>query len=579
MANKSLLAFLTLWALECALLWSLGLDVLVSLVPDDSFFYLVIARQFFESWEFSFDGVAQTYGFQPLWQLLLLPLGLLGWAPEQLFGVTLALCAGLHVGSVFLLWRLLDRLLIPDARRLARVAVFVFWGLNPGVMRWFWGAKENGVYFLLLVALALVVLRALRSEGARRDVVWVGALAGACCLARVTFVPLAAALVAWVVVVALVRGSRATLRALPLVVGAAALVAGPWFVFAWLHFGTAMPISGLVKFEQAATFAAERGMEWGGLEYVGFALARLPGYADQTLKLCFAAYGPVVLACFVGAALLSVKGERALPAAKRAGWRHGAGASGLAPRLILALGIADAAGLWLLVGASGIAVLNAGMTVYALPSFLAYGQWYTVPEYFALIVLAAAAASSALRANSLVRNATLVLAVALLAAWHGVRERGLQLRFDPYATDLAVHPNLVLKRAGEVVADAVGQADLDPRAPTRIAAWDPGILAFFADHPITSLDPLMNSLEFNAKHKHDLVGFIRDRDIAYVWGPATVREGQLLLERVPAHTYSVVPDALGPPFDDIPLDWNPAAEERYVLTRWPVRTPTAVELP
>lgn len=515
------------------LLFALGLERLVTLVPDDSFFYLVVARNFPSHFEFTFDGLHQTYGFQPLWQVLLLPLGFLELGPGALFGAVVAACAALHVASGFLLARLVGKL-VPDVRvAWVQAATVLAWWLNPGVMRWFWGAKENGLYFVLLAWLAVEVVSVF--EGERRERL-VGLLAGLACLARVTFIPLFAFASGLLIVGSLARRSPGGVRRVLLVDAVALAVAAPWFLFARVHFGTAMPISGLVKFEQAAVFAEGNGMQWGDASYWAHVLRQLPGYADQTFKLGFGPWGPVLLAL----ALV------ALGASLRARWplvRSRAAAA-----VVLLLGV--------------LALVNSTMTAFALPTFLAYGQWYTVPEYLFGFVVFCLLTSRVLRAGS---RATWALAWTVpltFLAWGSLRARGVSFAFDPSALDYEVHPNRVLMAAGELVA---ARAEGAPTGPTPIvAAWDPGILAYFSERPIVSLDPLMNSLAYNAEGKHDVGAYLRELDIAYVFGPAHVEGERLVLNNAPDGSYEVLPS----PLDDVRLGWNPELDERYVLTRW-----------
>ena len=46
---------------------------LITRMPDDAFYYLEIARRLGRGEGFTFDGIFQTNGFHPLWQLLLVP--------------------------------------------------------------------------------------------------------------------------------------------------------------------------------------------------------------------------------------------------------------------------------------------------------------------------------------------------------------------------------------------------------------------------------------------------------------------------------------------------------------------------
>ena len=66
-------AFCLAVALVLELRWLDGLPLcaLVTQAPDDSFFYLRVAQWFWPAGEFTFDGVNPTYGYQPLWQLVL----------------------------------------------------------------------------------------------------------------------------------------------------------------------------------------------------------------------------------------------------------------------------------------------------------------------------------------------------------------------------------------------------------------------------------------------------------------------------------------------------------------------------
>src|SRR5262245_40634902 len=107
--RRSLLGPLLALAFLAALvlLFRLALPSLVELIPDDSFFYLTLARNFTTDGRFTFDGIHTTYGFQPLWQWLLVPLALVTSANNALLYAGLVLCSLLHVVSGWRLHRLL----------------------------------------------------------------------------------------------------------------------------------------------------------------------------------------------------------------------------------------------------------------------------------------------------------------------------------------------------------------------------------------------------------------------------------------------------------------------------------------
>src|SRR5262249_39036624 len=146
----------------------------VAHVPDDSFFYLRVAQWFWPRGEFTFDGTNPTYGFQPLWELLLCALAPLLPGRAALLHGALVLCALLHVlvgGALFALGRAL-------AGPVAGAAAALLWTWNPATMVWSWGLKENALYALLLVLALHQLLRLLRDGVRVRPAAWFGALLG-----------------------------------------------------------------------------------------------------------------------------------------------------------------------------------------------------------------------------------------------------------------------------------------------------------------------------------------------------------------------------------------------------------------
>ena len=116
-------------ALRLALIWTGWCDNRV--VADDAFYYFTIARQLAAGHGATFDGLAPTNGFHPLWLLLLTPVFALTGALRagSWVGVHLALslCALLDVVSGVLLWRLLRRLGSPRGAHWAAAV----WFLSP----------------------------------------------------------------------------------------------------------------------------------------------------------------------------------------------------------------------------------------------------------------------------------------------------------------------------------------------------------------------------------------------------------------------------------------------------------------
>ena len=61
-----------------------GVDTLVTIVPDDAFYYFQIARNILDGKGSTFDGIYPTNGYHPLWMLVLLPIAALIHNPDVL---------------------------------------------------------------------------------------------------------------------------------------------------------------------------------------------------------------------------------------------------------------------------------------------------------------------------------------------------------------------------------------------------------------------------------------------------------------------------------------------------------------
>ncbi|HVP14200.1 MAG TPA: hypothetical protein VMS88_01575, partial [Terriglobales bacterium] len=100
-------------------------------VADDAFYYFTIARNLAAGHGATFDGLAPTNGFHPLWLLLLTPVfafaravGAGSWSAVHM---ALALCAGFDLLSGILLARLLRRCGAPHGA----IAAAAVWFLSP----------------------------------------------------------------------------------------------------------------------------------------------------------------------------------------------------------------------------------------------------------------------------------------------------------------------------------------------------------------------------------------------------------------------------------------------------------------
>ncbi|MCP3920040.1 MAG: hypothetical protein GY711_31305 [bacterium] len=529
---------LALLAVQSVVLLGMNLPELVRMIPDDSFFYLIIAERFREFGAFSFDGIHQTYGFQPLYQLVCIALAFVFREPRALLLAALFLGSLLHALSGRSLYYLVRELF----GRFGAWGALVFWLANPALVVWFWSLKENALYAWLLILLAHELLRVLRSSSVSGGGWRLGLLAGGAALARVSFVP-----IWWLATGLLLLGAglRRPLRArvkLVLVTSAAAvLVSGPWFLFAQLHFGSATPTSGLIKIAGTKAYVGKTlGLEWLSAEHLLATAKTTLAYLDQTFRAATGLWGPLVQGTVLAAVIACVMG-----------WRRRAERGTGEPFAT--------ASSWTCGYVAVLAVANGYLSALFLPTFLAYGRWYTTPEFVALGV--GVGWSIALAGRLLRSRADTVLLAACLVggvlAWTHVRRVPWESLFTP--TDFLETP----PDSNQVLLEVGLWANRHLPEDVLVGARDPGTVTFFSRRRIVALDPLVNTYEFFRKYVRDATDFVRERGISYVFGPGVMRDGRYCLLNLRGGPHEVI--WISHP--EVDLGWLPGEPTHYMLAR------------
>ncbi len=228
-------------------LWLAGQDMATlvgKVVADDFFYYLTIARNLAAGRGPTFDGMALTNGFHPLYTLALTPLlALAGENRELGVHLALSLVSILDVLVAAVLYALVAR----QVGRNAGIVAALSWLANPWAMTTALNGVESAIY-LLMVALTLAVYLRLARQvwSGRRAAVLVGVLGGLAVLGRTDGIFLVAAIGAdglwraW-------RGSvawPAVGRALLLMALGFVVTTGPWWLWNLANFGSIMQVSG-----------------------------------------------------------------------------------------------------------------------------------------------------------------------------------------------------------------------------------------------------------------------------------------------------------------------------------------------
>jgi hypothetical protein len=232
---------------------------LVHRLPDDAYYYLEVGRRLGRGEGFTFDGVHETNGFHPLWQLLLAPFGRAVGDDDLYAKVALLLGVVLSLAAVLLVVRVVARA-VGTGPALFGAVVAVH---GTGVLG-SWVNGMEGPVVLVSLALVLTALAAWAEQPSPRRAVVTGLLCAVAVVARLDLV-----FVIWAVAVAMAIRERARRWILWWVAGAGAI--GVPFAAVWLlRWGQVLTTSATVKRSTLDQLVEDRyGSRWSA-SYVGF---------------------------------------------------------------------------------------------------------------------------------------------------------------------------------------------------------------------------------------------------------------------------------------------------------------------
>ncbi len=245
-------------ALRLTMAWLPVRHMVAHTLPDDAFIYFVIARHIAAGLGATFDGVAPTNGFHPLWALALTPIfGALpqGDLPVHLALTLSAICdtaagalAGWVAGRTVAATRFSPpSSLSPDLQSgeagMITTALYLF---NPRAIVESVNGLETGLAMLALAACVAAWQVARESLTTRRALTF-GALAGLTVLARSDLGVILAVLGLDLFIRPMIVGTlrRQVLRNGVVAGVAAVVVVAPWFIWSQLRLGTIAQSSGV----------------------------------------------------------------------------------------------------------------------------------------------------------------------------------------------------------------------------------------------------------------------------------------------------------------------------------------------
>jgi len=248
--------------LKLILVWS-GLTE-KSLLCDDAYYYFTIAANLASGLGPTFDGLAATNGFHPLWQVLLVPV--FHDAPANLWlpvRVALSLTVFFDLISG---WLILGILRQTVNERLAVGAAIMWYVMAPTALLGLRG-MESSLSTLLLLGLIFLLTnrREFIGAGNYRIALIAGLILGLCGLARTDNLPmggLALASVLWLATGPAGPGRR--FRSLVVAALAALMVVLPWFIWNLVKFQSLIQVSGQVKYHVTDLFGR---LPWGWWDF------------------------------------------------------------------------------------------------------------------------------------------------------------------------------------------------------------------------------------------------------------------------------------------------------------------------
>lgn len=219
-------------------------DVLLyKTLPDDAFYYFQIARNIAQGHGVTFDGLAPTNGFHPLWMALITPIFVL-FPGDQSVNASLILSGLLDTFSAWMLYRLVKRL---TGRPAPGVLAALLYFLSPMV----WMFSINGLETAVNMALVSVTAeRFLAFSRYRRlslnHFALLGLLFGLALLGRTDNIFLIAGCSVSLLFLWRQLSIWRRLRGLVLAGVVTAMVTAPWFLWNYVTFGSIVQVSGLI---------------------------------------------------------------------------------------------------------------------------------------------------------------------------------------------------------------------------------------------------------------------------------------------------------------------------------------------
>ena len=212
--------------------------ILSYFVIDDAFYYFKIASNIAKGLEPTFDGEYFTNGYHPFWMGLLVLIYYFIPADKILaVKVILGLSVILYFLTSLLIWKIISFFVKNEITQYILVGAYA---LNPWNLTFYLNGLETPLSLLFFSWLILICLEIFSGQDSGKNFILAGIISGLLILVRLDYGLFAAFTFLAIIWKRGLDWKNLTWFCLP-----AALLAGPWFLYNKIYFGSFFPTSGL----------------------------------------------------------------------------------------------------------------------------------------------------------------------------------------------------------------------------------------------------------------------------------------------------------------------------------------------
>lgn len=237
--NRKLVLYIGVFSLLLQVIYLMGSDLKVlntSWIIDDAYYYLKPAFLFKENFYYTFDGINQTYGFQPLWEIVLTILGFVIYDKLIFVRVVLLFSALIYFFSGLILYDIAQYFY----RSVVSPIVPIIWYLNINLIHIFNSGMENifGGFLFILILYQL-------KNWDKQNFFILGILTGLLVLTRVNLIFVPVILLMFLIIN--YEKYLFTIKKSAIFLLSNFLIISPWIIYARNQFGQILPSSGTRK--------------------------------------------------------------------------------------------------------------------------------------------------------------------------------------------------------------------------------------------------------------------------------------------------------------------------------------------